>query len=65
MPFLIAAAFSEPFMRLMRRFRAHMGTVEKVTGVLLIATGIAFLTGGIERLSFWLIETFPALSTIG
>jgi len=64
-PFLIAAAFSEPFMRLMRRFRTHMGTVEKITGVLLVATGIAFLTGGIERLSFWLIETFPALSTIG
>ncbi len=64
-PFLVAAAFSEPFMRMMRRFRAHMGLVEKVTGALLVVTGIAFLTGGIERLSFWLIETFPALSTIG
>ena len=64
-PFLLAAAFSEPFMRLMRRFRAHMGLIEKVTGGLLVLTGIAFLTGGIERLSFWLIETFPVLSTIG
>lgn len=64
-PFLIAAAFSAPFMSLMRRFRAHMGLVEKITGALLVATGIAFLTGGIERLSFWLIETFPVLSTIG
>lgn len=64
-PFLIAAAFSQPFLALMSRFRAHMGLVEKVTGVLLVLTGIAFLTGGIERLSFWLIETFPALSAIG
>ena len=64
-PFLAAAAFSQPFMRLMRRFRAHMATVEKVTGVLLVATGIAFLTGGIDRVSFWLIETFPILQTIG
>ncbi len=64
-PFLAAAAFSQPFMRLMHRFRSHMGLVEKITGVLLILTGIAFLTGGIERLSFWLIETFPALSAIG
>ena len=64
-PFLVAAAFSQPFLKLMSRFRSHMGLIEKITGVLLIATGIAFLTGGIERLAFWLIETFPALSTIG
>lgn len=64
-PFLVAAAFSQPFLRLMTRFRAHMGLIEKITGVLLIATGVAFLTGGIEKLAFWLIETFPALSAIG
>jgi len=65
LPFLVAAAFSQPFLRLMSRFRAHMGLVEKITGAALVLTGIAFLTGGIERLSFWLIETFPVLSTIG
>jgi cytochrome c-type biogenesis protein len=64
-PFLAAAAFSRPFMNLMRRFRAQMGVVEKVTGGLLVLTGIAFLTGGIERVSFWLIETFPILSQLG
>ncbi|NLH81542.1 MAG: cytochrome c biogenesis protein CcdA [Phyllobacteriaceae bacterium] len=64
-PFLAAGAFSRPFMSLMRRFRAQMGVVEKITGALLVATGVAFLTGGIERLSFWLIETFPVLSQIG
>lgn len=64
-PFLAAAAFSRPFMNLMRRFRAQMGMVEKVTGGLLVLTGIAFLTGGIERVSFWLIETFPILSQLG
>lgn len=64
-PFLAAAAFSQPFLRLMSGFRSHMGLIEKITGALLVATGIAFLTGGIERLAFWLIETFPALSAIG
>ena len=64
-PFLVAAAFSQPFLALMRRFRSQMGTVEKITGALLVITGIAFLTGGIESLSFWLIETFPALGGVG
>ncbi len=64
-PFLAAAAFAQPFMSLMKRFRAHMDVVEKVTGGLLVLTGIAFLTGGIESLSFWLLETFPKLSEVG
>ena len=64
-PFLAAAAFSRPFMALMQRFRSKMELVEKLTGALLVATGLAFLTGGIERLSFWLIETFPILSRVG
>lgn len=64
-PFLAAAAFAQPFMGLMKRFRAHMALIEKITGGLLVLTGIAFLTGGIEALSFWLLETFPSLSEIG
>jgi hypothetical protein len=28
-------------------------------------TGLAFLTGGMADLSFWLIETFPALAKFG
>ncbi len=64
-PFLAAAAFSQPFLRLMTRFRSWMPLVEKITGGLLVLTGIAFLTGGIERLAFWLIEAFPVLSAVG
>jgi cytochrome c-type biogenesis protein len=64
-PFLIAAMFSGAFMRFLARFRVHLGRVEKVVGVLLVAAGILFLTGGIERMAFWLLETFPALGLIG
>jgi cytochrome c-type biogenesis protein len=65
LPFLGAALFAGPFMGLMRRFRRHMGLVEKGMGGLLVLTGVMFLTGQIERLAFWLIEAFPALATIG
>ena len=34
-------------------------------GGLLILTGIAFLTGSINTVSFWLLDTFPALGRIG
>jgi cytochrome c-type biogenesis protein len=65
LPFVIAAFAIGAFLRFMRRFRAYFGTVEKVAGGLLVLTGIAFLTGGMQSLSFWLIETFPALTSLG
>ncbi len=64
-PFLAAAVFAGPFMRFMGRFRRHMVTVERAMGVLLIITGVAFLTGQMANLSFWLLETFPVLSVVG
>ena len=34
-------------------------------GVLLVLTGLAFLTGWMQTASFWLLETFPALGQLG
>ena len=64
-PFLLAAAFSGAFMTLLARFRRHLGTVEKVMGGFLVITGVLFLTGGMQSLSFWLLDRFPALQSIG
>ncbi len=64
-PFWIAASFSGLFMRFLTRFRRHLGRVEKIMGGLLVLTGVMFLTGGMQRMAYWLLETFPALSTIG
>ncbi|MDF2118759.1 cytochrome c biogenesis protein CcdA [Roseiarcaceae bacterium H3SJ34-1] len=64
-PFLVAAFAIEPFMGFLGRFKRHLGTVEKIVGVLLVITGIAFLTGSLQTMSFWLLETFPGLATLG
>ena len=64
-PFLIAAFFSGAFMRFLTRFRVHLGRVEKAIGALLVLAGIFFVTGGVQTASYWLLETFPALGTLG
>ncbi len=64
-PFLLAALFSGAFMRFMQSFRTHLGTVEKVIGGLLVLAGVLFLTGGMQSMSFWLLERFPVLGTLG
>jgi cytochrome c-type biogenesis protein len=64
-PFVIAAIAVEPFAAFLARFRAHFGLVEKGMGSLLVLTGIAFLTGAISEVSYWLLDTFPVLGRIG
>ena len=64
-PFLIAAAFIGPFLRWARGFRRHMGLVEKLMGVLLVAVGLLMIFEQFERIAWWLLETFPFLATIG
>jgi cytochrome c-type biogenesis protein len=39
--------------------------VERVMGVLLILTGIGFLTGAVTSASIWILQTFPALANFG
>jgi cytochrome c-type biogenesis protein len=65
LPFLFAGFFAGPFIHVMRRFRGHLGTVERVMGGLLVVTGVLFMTGQITTFSFWIISMFPALGQIG
>jgi len=60
-PFVLAAFFAGAFMRLMRRFRRYLGTVEKAIGVALVITGVLFITGGMSTIAYWMIEYVPAL----
>jgi cytochrome c-type biogenesis protein len=65
LPFLLAALFSGAFMRFLTRFRVHLGRVEKVIGGLLVVAGVLFLTGTVQAVSYWLLEAFPVLGSLG
>ena len=65
LPFLVAAVFTGAFlarMRVMRRFGRHL---QVFAGLVMVVMGIAMLTGYLSAFSFWLLETFPRLGTIG
>jgi cytochrome c-type biogenesis protein len=64
-PFMIAAFGIERFIGAMAGIKRHFRKIELAMGGLLVVTGIAFLTGGMERMAFWLLETFPGLATLG
>ena len=64
-PFLLAALGMERFLEFAKKFRPYLGTVEKVMGGLLVLTGVAFMTGAMQTMAYWLLETFPGLANIG
>ncbi len=65
LPFIAAAFGIERFMEAMAGVKRHFRKIEMAMGGLLVVTGIAFLTGGMERMAFWLLETFPGLAALG
>ena len=64
-PFLIAAFMVEQFSAAFSRMKGHLVNVERAMGVLMIVTGIGFLTGAVSSVSIWLLETFPSLQSFG
>jgi cytochrome c-type biogenesis protein len=64
-PFVAAAFAVEPMTAFIARFRRHLDVVEKAMGALLVLTGVAFLTGLVSEMSFYLLEWFPGLGQIG
>jgi cytochrome c-type biogenesis protein len=65
LPFIGAGLALSRFLAFVARFRRHFGAVEKVVGALLVFTGVAFLTGGVQEMSYWLLELFPGLAKLG
>ncbi|RPE71334.1 cytochrome c-type biogenesis protein [Pacificibacter maritimus] len=64
-PFLLSAIFITRAVTVMNRLKRHMGLIEKIMGALLVFVGLMLLTGAFSRLSYWLLESFPALATVG
>jgi len=64
-PFLLAAMFITRAMGVMNRLKKHMKAIERVMGGLLLLVGIAMVTGAFTTFSWWLLEKFPALATLG
>ncbi len=64
-PFLLAAVFFPALQGPMQWMKRHMGRIERISGLLLWTVGLMMATGQFAAFSFWLLETFPILATIG
>ena len=64
-PFLIFAIFINRLEGFLKFFKQYFQIIERIMGLLLWTVGLLMLTGGFSSISFWLLETFPALGILG
>ncbi|MGE3066906.1 MAG: cytochrome c biogenesis CcdA family protein [Hyphomicrobiaceae bacterium] len=64
-PFLLAAAFTDHLTRRLRTIGQIGRRLHQVAGLVMVAMGIAMMTGQLSALSYWLLDAFPALGRIG
>ncbi|MGR3434954.1 MAG: cytochrome c biogenesis CcdA family protein [Shimia sp.] len=64
-PFLLVAAFFPSMTGLMAWMKRHMERIERIMGLLLWTVGLTMVTGQFTAFSWWLLEKFPALATVG
>ncbi|MBO6853461.1 MAG: cytochrome c biogenesis protein CcdA [Marivivens sp.] len=64
-PFLLVAAFFPRLKGTMAWMKRHMNRIERTSGLLLWTVGLMMLTGQFTAFSFWLLETFPFLASVG
>ena len=64
-PFILVALFLPSMGRFIDWMKSHTYFVEKVMGSLLLTFGLMMVTGYFTSLSWWLLDTFPSLATVG
>ena len=64
-PFLVSALFTESLMRRMATMRRAGRWLKIGAGTVMVAMGVAMITGTMTSMSYWLLENFPIFSRIG
>ena len=64
LPFLIAAAFTGAFLNSIKSMQRFSRPFQIGAGGIMVAMGIALVTGYLSTLAFWLLELAPGLATL-
>jgi cytochrome c-type biogenesis protein len=64
-PFLLTAVFADSLVRRLKRTRRFGRLLQAGAGGVMIAMGVAMITGTQSTISFWLLENVPIFARIG
>lgn len=64
-PFILSSLLIKKFLIFSKKTKKYLNKIKKISGVILIITGILIVTGTLQILGFYLIEYFPILQKLG
>jgi cytochrome c-type biogenesis protein len=64
-PFVVAALFTEGLAARIKAIGRAGRAIRLAAGAIMILMGLAMITGQLSAFSYWLLETMPALGSIG
>ena len=64
-PFVLSGLLIKKFLIFSKSAKNYLINIKKVSGIILIITGILIVTGKLQILGFYLIEYFPILQKLG
>jgi len=64
-PFILSSLLIKKFLIFSKKTKKYLNKIKKISGIILIITGILIVTGKLQILGFYLIEYFPILQKLG
>jgi cytochrome c-type biogenesis protein len=64
-PFVISSLIIKKFLIFSKKSKSYLNKIKKISGVILLVTGILIVIGKLQVLGFYLIELFPVLQKLG
>jgi cytochrome c-type biogenesis protein len=64
-PFILSGYFMTVFLSSKKGFGKYYGRVTKTGGIILLITGFLITTNQIQVISYYILTTFPFLTTFG
>jgi len=64
-PFILSGLYITKFLVFSKKTRMHIVKIQKISGYILLVTGVLIVTGKLQTLGFYLLDWFPMLSRLG
>jgi len=64
-PFILSGLFITKFLIFSKKTRMHIIIIQKISGYILLLTGVLIITGKLQSLGYYLLDWFPILGKLG
>ena len=64
-PFVVSSLIIKKFLIVSNKSKSYLNKIKKISGIIILITGILIVTGKLQTIGFYLIEFFPILQKLG